>query len=130
MEDIAPGRRQEPGIHPDWGSAFIQIPWYMYLYYGDTAVMREHYDGMREFLSFVEGLADGYIVSSGYGDWCPPGQARPKETPVAFTSSALFHFEPCSCAHGGPHRKTGRRHAIAPSRNNRKASSPDSTTGP
>ncbi len=93
VEDIAPGRRQEPGIHPDWGSAFIQIPWYMYLYYGDTAVMREHYDGMREFLSFVEGLADGYIVSSGYGDWCPPGQARPKETPVAFTSTALFHFD-------------------------------------
>lgn len=93
VEDIAPGRRQEPGIHPDWGSAFIQIPWYMYLYYGDTAVMREHYDGMREFLAFVGSLADGYIVSSGYGDWCPPGQARPKETPVAFTSTALYYFD-------------------------------------
>ena len=93
VEDIAPGRRQEPGTHPDWGSAFIQIPWYLYLYYGDTAVLREHYNGMREFLSSVEGIADSSIVSAGYGDWCPPGSARPTETPVALTSTAYFFFD-------------------------------------
>ena len=93
VEDIAPGRRQEPGTHPDWGSAFIQIPWYLYLYYGDTAVLREHYGGMQEFLSSVEGLADGYIVSAGYGDWCAPGSAPPVETPVALTSTAYFFFD-------------------------------------
>jgi alpha-L-rhamnosidase len=93
VEDVAPGRRQEPGTHPDWGSAFIQIPWYLYLYYGDTAVLREHYNGMREFLSSVEGIAESLIVSAGYGDWCPPGGARPTETPVALTSTAYFYFD-------------------------------------
>ncbi len=93
VEDIAPGRRQEPGTHPDWGSAFIQIPWYLYLYYGDTEVIREHYEGMQEFLAHVEGLAKEYIVSEGYGDWCPPGGARPTETPVALTSTAYFYFD-------------------------------------
>jgi alpha-L-rhamnosidase len=93
VEDIAPGRRQEPGTHPDWGSAFILIPWYMYLYYGDTAVLSEHYDGMAEFLDHMGGLAKDYIVSDGYGDWCPPGGARPKETPVALTSTAYYFYD-------------------------------------
>ena len=93
VEDIAPGKRQEPGEHPDWGSAFIQIPWYMYLYYGDTGVFSEHYQGMSEFLAHVTGLAKDYIVYDGYGDWCPPGGARPTETPVALTSTAYFYFD-------------------------------------
>ena len=93
VEDMAPGKRQEPGEHPDWGSAFIQIPWYMYLYYGDTEVAREHYAGMKEFITHVEGLARDYIVYDGYGDWCPPGGARPVDTPVALTSSAYFYFD-------------------------------------
>lgn len=93
VEDIAPGKRQEPGEHPDWGSAFIQIPWYMYLYYGDTSVAREHYPGMKEFITHVEGLARDYIVYDGYGDWCPPGGARPVETPVELTSTAYFYFD-------------------------------------
>jgi len=93
VEDIAPGRRQEPGEHPDWGSAFIQIPWYMYLYYNDTSMMREHYQGMSEFLGHVQGLAKDYIVYEGYGDWCPPRSARPVETPVELTSTAYFYFD-------------------------------------
>lgn len=93
VEDIAPGLRQEPGTHPDWGSAFIQIPWYQYLYYGDAGVFTEHYAGMKEFLASVEKLAEGYIVSAGYGDWCPPGGARPTETPVPLTSTAYFYFD-------------------------------------
>ncbi|MBN1290712.1 MAG: family 78 glycoside hydrolase catalytic domain [Candidatus Latescibacteria bacterium] len=93
VEDIAPGKRQEPGEHPDWGSAFIQIPWYMYLYYGDYSVIREHYQGMSEFLAHVSGLAKDYIVYDGYGDWCPPGSARPFETPVELTSTAYYYFD-------------------------------------
>jgi len=93
VEDIAPGRRQEPGTHPDWGSAFIQLPWYLYLYYGDTAVLREHYRGMGEFMDHLQGLAKGHIIHEGYGDWCPPGGARPTATPVALTSTAYFHFD-------------------------------------
>jgi alpha-L-rhamnosidase len=65
----------------------------MYLYYGDTSVFTEHYAGMKEFLASVEKLAEGYIVSAGYGDWCPPGGARPTETPVELTSTAYFFFD-------------------------------------
>ncbi|MFC1607151.1 family 78 glycoside hydrolase catalytic domain, partial [Candidatus Latescibacterota bacterium] len=93
VEDIAPGRRQEPGEHPDWGSAFIQIPWYLYLYYNDTAVLSEHYGGMSEFLEHVSKLARDNIVYDGYGDWCPPGSARPTETPVELTSTAYYYFD-------------------------------------
>jgi len=93
VEDIAPGKRQEPGEHPDWGSAFIQIPWYLYLYYGDVTVLQEHYRGMSEFLDHVRDLAKDCIVYDGYGDWCPPGSARPSETPVELTSTAYFYFD-------------------------------------
>jgi len=89
-EDIAPGRRQEPGHHPDWGSAFIQLPWYMYLYYGDISITSEHYEGMETFLSYVDSISKDYIVYEGYGDWCPPPGKR---TPVELTSTAYFYFD-------------------------------------
>jgi len=92
--DIAPGRRtggENP--HPDWGTAFVQLPWYIYLYYADISVIREHYEGMNVFLNHLKSIAKNYIVYEGYGDWCPPRGVYPIETPVELTSTAYFYFD-------------------------------------
>ncbi len=89
---VAPGKRERELAAPDWGTAVVQLPWYVYLYYGDKRILTEHYDDMKRWLDHLQGLARDYIVSAGLGDWCPPGSVKPTETPVPLTSTAYFYL--------------------------------------
>ncbi len=88
---IAPGKREAGAASPDWGTALVQIPWYLYLYYGNIAVLREFYSEMKKWVNYVDGLAVGHIVDYGLGDWCPPERVVPREPPMPLTSTA-FHY--------------------------------------
>ena len=50
------------GITEDmvWSSAFVLMPWYQYVYCGDTAVLEENYDAMLRYMNYVasQGRAD------------------------------------------------------------------------
>lgn len=89
--NIAPGRRMG-GKDPDWGAAFIQIPWNMYLYYDDKSVIYEHYRGMIYFMDYLQNIAEDNIIYKGIGSLFSPGRIEPYETPVEFTSTALYFF--------------------------------------
>jgi len=89
--NIAPGRRYG-GSDPDWGAAFIQLPWNMYLYYGDKTIISDHYSGMSLFMNFLDSIAVDNIIYSGIGSLFSPGRIRASETPVEFTSSLLYYF--------------------------------------
>ncbi len=61
---------------PAWADAGIICPWTIYLCYGDTRLLAEHYDGMKRFVQFlVETKPDGPPFPhrrggwSGFGDW-------------------------------------------------------------
>lgn len=88
---IAPGKRLGGAASPDWGTALVQIPWNIYLYYGNLSVLREFYPDMKRWVNYVEGLTVDHIVDYGLGDWCPPGKIVPTETPVKISSTA-FHY--------------------------------------
>ena len=90
--NIAPGRRL-CGQDPDWGSTFIQLPWYLYLYYGDTRVASRHYEGMTVFMNHLKTTAKDYIIHKGIGDMFEPGSVLSKRTPVKLTSTAFFYFD-------------------------------------
>jgi hypothetical protein len=45
--NVAVGRRLPQEARPDWGDAVVLAPWYLYVYYGDTRVMAEHYPLME-----------------------------------------------------------------------------------
>jgi len=90
--NIAPGRRL-CGQDPDWGSTFIQLPWYLYLYYGDTRVAYRHYEGMTVFMNHLQTTAKSYIIHTGIGDLFEPGSVFSKRTPVKLTSTAFFYFD-------------------------------------
>jgi len=93
LSAIAPSRRvKKGGASPAWGSAYVLIPWYLYLYYGDERVLEKHYVGMRQWVDFLGTKASSYIVSYGLGDWCPPGYVYPINTPVALTSTGYYHY--------------------------------------
>ena len=90
---VAPGKRERERAVPDWGTAVVQIPWYIYVYYADRRTLEEHYEAMNRWIDHLQGLARDYIVSQGLGDWCPPGSVEPVETPIPLTSTAYFYLD-------------------------------------
>jgi len=89
---VAPGKRKIGEASPDWGTAIVQIPWYLYLYYGDTCVLERHYATMKRWVEHLVSISEGYIVSAGLGDWCAPGSV-PGNTPIPITSTAVFYLD-------------------------------------
>jgi alpha-L-rhamnosidase len=90
--NVAVGKRLPQEVRPDWGAALVLVPWYLYVYCGDTQVMAEHYPLMKRFLGYVNDMATNHIVYQGYGDWCPPGtRDDPISNPIEITSTALHY---------------------------------------
>jgi alpha-L-rhamnosidase len=89
---IAPGKRctREPAA-PDWIAAFIQVPWYLYVYYGQRRPLERHWEGMRAVLEHFGKKSDKWVLAGGLGDWCDPGGAcAPTYTPEAVTTTMWF----------------------------------------
>jgi len=89
--NIALGRRLCQEARPDWGAAYVMLPWYLYTYYGDTDLFTRHYAHLEDWIDYVKGLRVDGIVERGYGDWCPPGSNTQMECPPPLTSTAFFY---------------------------------------
>jgi len=104
---IAPGKRLCGVASPDWGTALMQLPWWLYVYYGNKDVLKDFYPNMKQWTDYVSSLARDtartnkygkqtkYIVYQGLGDWCPPGGNETIDTPVEFTSTAFHYLDVC-----------------------------------
>ena len=78
---------------PDWKSTYPMLVWLLYEYYGDEAVLADHYDGMKRLVDYFMTRHDGFIWSEGLGDHMEPDAAgvssfEPKHTPAALTTTA------------------------------------------
>ena len=81
---------------PEWGSAYIIVPWQQYLWTGDSGLLSRHYDNMKRYLSYLTSRADNHIVSYGLGDWYDLGPRSPgiaQLTPVALTATAFYYYD-------------------------------------
>ncbi len=79
---------------PEWGAAYVIVPWQQYLWTGDIELLRRHFDGMKRYVEYLASKADGHILSHGLGDWYdigpkPPGYAQ--LTPIALTATAFYY---------------------------------------
>ena len=89
---IAPGKRLCGVASPDWGTAVVQLPWHLYLQYGNRRILESYYDMMALWTRHIDSTAVEGIVYEGLGDWCPPkADHYHNPTPVEF-SSTCFHF--------------------------------------
>lgn len=104
---LAPGKRFCGVASPIWGSTSVQLPWYLYLYYGDVEVLGEYYGMMKQWVEHIAATAKDpartkvynekgdtqHIVYQGLGDWCPPGFTQ--DSPIELFST-MFHFHDVS----------------------------------
>jgi alpha-L-rhamnosidase len=79
---------EEHTFGPAWGSALGYVTWYMYLYNGDTALVKKHYDAIKLYTDAVAKQAQGYLFKWGLDDWMSL-----VKTPTTFTSTAYFYTD-------------------------------------
>lgn len=83
---------------PEWGASFILCPYYNYIWYGDDSTMRRHYDAMKRYIDYLQSRTQENILDYGLGDWFDVGPNRPgvaQLTSVAFSATAMYHYELC-----------------------------------
>jgi len=87
---------------PEWGSAFILVPWQQYQFTGDLDLLRRHYDGMQRYVTYLGSRATNHIVTHGLGDWYDLGPKPPgftQLTPKALTATAFYQHDTWILAH-------------------------------
>jgi len=69
------------GGGPAWGSAYVIMPWLYYQNYGDKNVLKTHYDGMKQWISYLGSKCDssGIVVKEEPKGWCLGDWATPEK---------------------------------------------------
>ena len=79
---------------PEWGSATVLAPWYVYERTGDLGFLRQQYDVMRRYVAYLATRASGDIIAYGLGDWYDIGPGAPgfsKLTTMGLTATATYY---------------------------------------
>lgn len=77
------------GNGPAWDSVLAWIPYYTYLYRGDTSMISESVPHFLSYLRYLRSRCDeNGLLSIGLGDWCPVGGGQPK-APLILTDSVM-----------------------------------------
>jgi len=77
------------GNGPAWDSILVYLPYFVYVYRGETEMIREAATAFMAYLQYLTTRvdADG-LMHIGLGDWCPVGGGTPK-APLELTDSVM-----------------------------------------
>lgn len=81
---------------PEWGSASVIIPWQIYRWYGDRAILEKAYPMMKKYVAYLESKSRDHILDYGLGDWYDLGPDQPGRaqlTPLAVTATAIYYYD-------------------------------------
>jgi alpha-L-rhamnosidase len=81
---------------PEWGSAAILLPWYLYRWYGDSEILKESYPMMKKYIAYLQTKAKDNILSQGLGDWYDLGPKDPgvsQLTAMGITGTAIYYYD-------------------------------------
>ncbi len=65
------GPNREFGYGPHWDGAYINIPWDMYMFTGDTCIIKRYYRGFKRYMDYLERSAIAYVLEYGIDDHKP-----------------------------------------------------------
>ncbi len=71
---------------PDWTSSLVIIPWNVYLFYGDSRLLKQTYDNIKRYVDCIDRISPNHLTDWGLGDWIPVKSKASKE----LTSSCYF----------------------------------------
>lgn len=61
-----------------WGCAMVEVPYQLYLHYGEVEILAKYYPNMRRYIDYLEAHSEFSLVTSDkegawcLGDWCGP----------------------------------------------------------
>ena len=79
---------------PEWGSASILDPWQAYQFYGDSGILRDHYDSMVQYAGYLRSKLHDGMLNYGLGDWYDIGPRPPGESQLTgkgLTATAIYY---------------------------------------
>ena len=77
------------GNGPAWDSILAYLPYYVYVYRGETEMITESAAAFMAYLQYLTTRADADgLMHIGLGDWCPVGRDEPK-APLELTDSIM-----------------------------------------
>ncbi|GGG00197.1 family 78 glycoside hydrolase catalytic domain [Paenibacillus abyssi] len=77
-----------------WGATYIISAWYIYQKFGNDRLIIDHYNGMKNYISYLCEQSEDYIIVDGLGDWYDVGEKGPgfaQNTPVPLAETAMFY---------------------------------------
>ena len=82
---------------PEWGSACVLNPWYMYQMYGNTKTAEKYYDVMKRYVDYLTSRTHHHVLHHGLGDWLDIGPNRPhsQNTPVPVVATCIYYYDLC-----------------------------------
>jgi alpha-L-rhamnosidase len=88
---------------PAWADAGLICAWTMYLCYGDTRLLEEHYDSFAKFIAYLESSSVGLVRSHeeakgfpGFGDWLAIDAVSAGEAPTPRPLIGTAYFAYCT----------------------------------
>lgn len=76
-----------------WDVALFEIPWHMYLFYGEKSILDRYLPAMKKYITFLENMCDNGIWHNGLGDWCAPKNVKTASIESILTGYAFRIFD-------------------------------------
>ena len=80
---------------PEWGGAFIALPFLYKEYYGDEGIIARYRPQMKRYVDYLAMQDSAYILKQGLGDWYDYGPGRAgfaQNTPMPLVSTAHYYW--------------------------------------
>lgn len=80
---------------PEWGGAFIALPFLYRDYYGDDSIITRYHSQMKRYEDYLATQDSCYILKQGLGDWYDYGPGRAgfaQNTPMPLVSTAHYYW--------------------------------------
>lgn len=74
---------------PDWTSTIAIIPWNIYLFYGDSRLLRLSYENIKRYVDHITDTSPSGLTDWGLGDWIPIKSVASRE----LTSSTYYYAD-------------------------------------
>ncbi|WP_375582870.1 family 78 glycoside hydrolase catalytic domain [Cyclobacterium xiamenense] len=78
----------ERGYGPQWEGAFMEIPWQLYRFTGDSSIIRKYYPALKKYVDYLNAHSDGYLLNFGIDDH----KQLENNTQGPFLASAFFYY--------------------------------------